>query len=165
MSDTNGNIILPQPNNSMEMQVVTKNDEHYDSIVNDPSFYSQMQKRNDQANQLMNLSNPALTQAGNNAAQDAEILVQNTNEHWINNKWRPMMGWLYFAVCMFDFIIFPIIWSVLQATYNGSVTTPWQPLSLQGAGLFHISMGAVIGIAAYGRTKEKLEGVLNPPAK
>jgi hypothetical protein len=30
-----------------------------------------------------------------------------------------------------------------------------------GAGLFHISMGAVLGIAAYGRTKEKIEGASN----
>jgi len=29
---------------------------------------------------------------------------------------------------------------------------------LQGAGLFHVAMGAVLGIAAYGRTKEKIEG-------
>jgi hypothetical protein len=71
------------------------------------------------------------------------------------------MGWMYMAVCVFDFIIFPILWSILQAVTNGSVTTPWQPLSLQGAGLFHIAMGAVLGIAAYGRTKEKIEGVSN----
>jgi hypothetical protein len=30
--------------------------------------------------------------------------------------------------------------------------------TLQGAGLYHIAMGAVLGIAAYGRTKEKVEG-------
>jgi len=29
-------------------------------------------------------------------------------------------------------------------------------LTLQGAGLFHIAMGAVLGIAAFGRTQEKL---------
>jgi len=68
------------------------------------------------------------------------------------------MGWMYMAVCVFDFILFPIAWSILQATTAGSVTTPWQPISLQGAGLFHIAMGAVLGIAAYGRTKEKIEG-------
>lgn len=163
MGDINVNVgmSLPKPNDKEEMQIVAKNDEHYDSMVNDPDFYAKMQERNDQANQLANLSNPALTQAGNNAAQNAEVLVANDNEHWINNKWRPMMGWLYFAVCVFDFIIFPIMWSVLQATMAGSVTTPWQPLSLQGAGLFHIAMGAVLGIAVYGRTKEKIEGVVN----
>lgn len=91
----------------------------------------------------------------------AKSLVKNTNEHWINRKWRPAMGWMYLSVCIFDFIIFPILWSVLQAATNGSVTTPWHPLTLQGAGLFHIAMGAVLGIAAYGRTKEKVEGVNN----
>ncbi len=89
------------------------------------------------------------------------VLVRNTNEHWINSKWRPSMGWMYLAVCIFDFILFPILWSVLQAATNGSVTTPWQPITLQGAGLFHVAMGTVLGIAAYGRTKEKVEGVAN----
>ena len=37
----------------------------------------------------------------------------------------------------------------------------WQPITLQGAGLFHIAMGAVLGIAAYGRTQEKLGGANN----
>jgi hypothetical protein len=31
-----------------------------------------------------------------------------------------------------------------------------EPLTLQGAGLFHMAMGAILGIAAYGRTQEKL---------
>jgi hypothetical protein len=85
------------------------------------------------------------------------ILVANNNEDWINKRWRPGMGWMYMIVCVFDFILFPIAWSLLQASANGSVTTPWEPLTLQGAGLFHIAMGAVLGITAYGRTKEKCE--------
>ena len=32
---------------------------------------------------------------------------------------------------------------------------------MQGAGLFHIAMGAVLGIAAFGRTQEKLGGANN----
>lgn len=151
---------LPEPNSSEEMQVVAKNDEHMESMMNDPSFVAQMQERNQQANQLMNLANPELTKAGDNAAQNAEVLVANTEEHWINTRWRPVMGWLYFAVCVFDFILFPIGWSVLQSVAAGSVTTAWQPLTLQGAGLFHVAMGAVLGIAVYGRTKEKIEGVV-----
>jgi hypothetical protein len=39
--------------------------------------------------------------------------------------------------------------------------TQWNPLTLQGAGLFHIAMGAVLGIAAFGRTQEKLNGANN----
>jgi hypothetical protein len=78
---------------------------------------------------------------------------------WINKKMRPMMGWVYMLTCTCDFVLFPILWSLLQALSHGSVTSQWQPLTLQGAGLYHIAMGAVLGIAAYGRTKEKVAGV------
>ena len=88
----------------------------------------------------------------------AESLVENTNTDWINKKWRPMMGWMYMVTCTADFVIFPVLWSILQALSKGNVTTQWQPLTLQGAGLYHVAMGAVLGIAAYGRTKEKIEG-------
>jgi hypothetical protein len=98
-----------------------------------------------------------LTQAGENAAQGAEVLVANDNNDWINKKWRPAMGWVYMLTCTADFVIFPILWSLLQALSKGQVTNQWQPLTLQGAGLYHIAMGAVLGIAAYGRTKEKIE--------
>jgi hypothetical protein len=90
-------------------------------------------------------------------AGGAESTVANTNTDWINNKWRPAMGWLYMLTCFFDFVIFPILWSILQTLQGGQVTSQWQPLTLQGAGLYHIAMGAVLGIAAYGRTKEKLD--------
>jgi hypothetical protein len=101
---------------------------------------------------------PNLTQAGSNAAQGADVLVANDNTDWINKKWRPVMGWIYMLTCTMDFVVFPILWSLLQALSKGSVTMQWQPLTLQGAGLYHIAMGAVLGIAAYGRTKEKIEG-------
>lgn len=134
-----------------ELCVIAKNDDIHSSLINDKEFYQEMQQRNEQANQMLNL-----TQAGNNAAQNAEVLVKNTNEDWINKKWRPSMGWMYMAVCICDFIIFPVLWSMLQAISKGQVTAQWQPVTLMGAGLFHISMGAILGIAVYGRTKEKL---------
>jgi hypothetical protein len=86
---------------------------------------------------------------------------EKKKEDWMNNKWRPMMGWLYMAVCAFDFVIFPILWSLLHAIMHSTNMTQWQPLTLQGAGLFHIAMGAVLGIAALGRTQEKLAGANN----
>jgi len=86
---------------------------------------------------------------------------EQKKEDWMNSKWRPMMGWMYMAVCMMDFIGFPVLWSLLQAYAHGQVNSQWQPLTLQGAGLFHLAMGAVLGIAAYGRTKEKMAGAEN----
>jgi hypothetical protein len=96
---------------------------------------------------------------GANAAQGADVLVKHSkeSEDWINKKWRPVMGWVYMATCTADFVLFPVLWSALQALSHGSVNTQWNPITLQGAGLYHIAMGAVLGIAAYGRTKEKLE--------
>jgi len=90
---------------------------------------------------------------------------EKKKEDWMNSKWRPMMGWMYMVVCMMDMVVFPILWSLLQSLNHGSVTSQWNPLTLQGAGLFHIAMGAVLGIAAFGRTQEKLGGANNGGAQ
>jgi hypothetical protein len=104
------------------------------------------------------VNQPVLTGAGTNAAQGADVLVANDNTDFINKKWRPLMAFVYMFTCLCDFVVFPVLWSLLQALSKGSVTVQWQPLTLQGAGLYHMAMGAVLGVAAYGRTKEKLEG-------
>ena len=85
---------------------------------------------------------------------------EKKKEDWMNSKWRPMMGWLYMGTCFFDFVLFPVLWSLLQS-FKGLPVTQWQPLTLQGAGLYHIAMGAVLGLAAWGRTQEKLNGANN----
>lgn len=66
------------------------------------------------------------------------------------------MGWMYMVVCTADFVLFPVLWSLVQVIGGGEVKTQWSPITLQGAGLFHMAMGAILGIAAYGRTQEKL---------
>lgn len=93
--------------------------------------------------------------------QEKMSASEKKKEDWMNSKWRPMMGWMYMCVCSFDFVVAPILWSLTQSLFHGAVNVQWQPLTLQGAGLFHISMGAVLGIAAYGRTQEKLNGANN----
>ena len=79
------------------------------------------------------------------------------NETDFQNKWRPAMGWAYIGICLFDFVIGPTFWSTLQSiAVHGAVVTEWKPLTLQGGGLFHISMGAILGATAYGRSQEKI---------
>jgi hypothetical protein len=90
---------------------------------------------------------------------------EKKKEDWMNSKWRPMMGWMYMLVCTMDFVLFPILWSAIQAVGGGQVHTQWQPITLQGAGLFHIAMGAIIGVTAFGRTQEKLGGANNGGAQ
>jgi hypothetical protein len=87
-----------------------------------------------------------------------EVLDGDKKEDWMNAKWRPMMGWMYMLVCTMDFVVFPVLWGLLQTMGGGRVETQWMPITLQGAGLFHMAMGAIIGVAAFGRTQEKLAG-------
>jgi hypothetical protein len=86
---------------------------------------------------------------------------EKKKEDWMNAKWRPMMGWMYMLVCVADFVVFPVLWSLVQAVHGGQVSSQWSPITLQGAGLFHMAMGAILGIAAFGRTQEKLAGANN----
>lgn len=103
-----------------------------------------------------------LLQSSGGAMQDgpAQVLVKTDDKFgsFINSKWRPMMAVIYMLTCFADFVAFPVMWSILQAVSNGNVTSQWMPLTLQGAGLYHIAMGAVLGIAAYGRSQEKING-------
>jgi hypothetical protein len=135
----------------------------WDNMYSQPSFNQQIAPSfgNTQNINQSTSNTPVLTGAApTNAASGAEILVANTNKDWMNRKWRPAMGWMYMAVCITDFILFPILWAIVQFWETQAANDAfrqWQPLTLQGAGLFHIAMGAVLGIAAYGRTKEKIE--------
>ena len=89
---------------------------------------------------------------------------ESGSAEWMQKLWRPAMGWMYMLICLLDMAIFPVLWSLLQAMMHMPITQ-WNPLTLQGAGLFHIAMGAVLGISAFGRTQEKLAGTAaNPTA-
>lgn len=87
---------------------------------------------------------------------------EKKKEDWMNSKWRPAMGWIYMVTCSCDFILFPVLWSVLQ-TMTGATITQWNPITLQGAGLYHLAMGAVLGVAAWSRGQEKMAGVAGGP--
>lgn len=76
-------------------------------------------------------------------------------DDWMNAKWRPAMGWVYMVTCITDFIIFPVLWAILHAYLHQKIE-PWDPLTLKGAGLFHLAMGAVLGVAAWSRGQEKM---------
>ena len=97
-------------------------------------------------------------------SEDIKSESDKKKEDWMNSKWRPMMGWMYMLICTMDMVVFPVLWSLLQAVTHTAITQ-WNPLTLQGAGLFHIAMGAVLGIAAFGRTQEKLNGANNGGAQ
>jgi hypothetical protein len=88
--------------------------------------------------------------------------IDKQHEHWAKAYWRPAMGWLYMAMCAFDFIIFPMITLFLPIIENGfgihMPYTEWKSLTLSNGGLIHVSFGAILGVAAWTRGQEKLAG-------
>ena len=102
-------------------------------------------------------SNSHVTDIPAKAFADAIASSANRQEQsWLKTYWRPAIAWVYLITCVFDFILFPIAWSILQAYFSGTVDSAWIPITLHGAGLYHMAMGAAIGISAYSRGKEKL---------
>ena len=85
-------------------------------------------------------------------------------EDWMTKKWRPMMAMMYMTCCLFDFALFPIMFTIVQfweVQAANDAFRQWVPITLQGGGLFHVAMGGVLGVTAYGRTQEKVAGATN----
>lgn len=79
------------------------------------------------------------------------------HDTWLQKYWRPMMAVAFMVVILFDFIVAPILWSILQVVATGTVTLQWAPLTLLSGGIFYAAMGAVLGISAFTRGQEKVE--------
>lgn len=77
---------------------------------------------------------------------------------WVVKYWRPMMAWQYFVICLFDFLIFPL---VIMLFNNSDKFIKWVPLTLEGGGLYHLSMGMIIGVTAWTRGQEKMRYMHN----
>lgn len=76
---------------------------------------------------------------------------------YLKELWRPLMAWNYAIIVLFDFMMGPILLGIYSvATHQPYIQ--WQPLTIQGGGMFHIAMGAVIGVSAWSRGQEKING-------
>ena len=90
-----------------------------------------------------------------------EVKVEKPQEDWMQKKWRPMMAIMYMLVCIFDFILFPIMFTAVQfweIEAANDAFRQWMPITLGGGGLFHVAMGAVLGVSAWSRGQEKIAG-------
>jgi hypothetical protein len=100
-------------------------------------------------------------------AEEAKVEEpKKEEESWMQKKWRPLMAMMYMCVCACDFIIFPIGFTIVQfweVAIQNDAFRQWAPLTLQGGGLFHMAMGAVLGITAWSRGQEKMAGVSSGP--
>lgn len=85
-----------------------------------------------------------------------------------SKNWRTHAAYTYIAICIFDFILFPLVCIMSAAYTHGILKETWTPLTLQGGGLFHLSFGAIMGVSAYGKTQERVSymnngGSMYPP--
>lgn len=78
------------------------------------------------------------------------------DQHWIQEYWRPIMAFTYTFICLWDFFIAPIFFQFISGS-----GMQWKPLTLEGAGVFHASMGAIIGVTAWTRGVEKQKFIEN----
>lgn len=108
--------------------------------------------------------------------------MRNDNK-WYQRMWLPVAAYVYILICVFDFMIMPIyvtahnsrIENEVFRELNGKDALPladmiikanqaqrqWNPLTLLGAGMFHISFGALLTGGAVTRgfaKKSEIEG-------
>lgn len=79
-------------------------------------------------------------------------------EGWIKSYWRPVLGWVYIAMLAFDFIIAPIMLTMF-AKVTGTPLVMWKPLTLEGGGLVHLSLGSIITAQTWKRSEEKIKAI------
>ena len=102
------------------------------------------------------------------------------NEPLYKKIWRPMLAGVYILLVVFDFLIMPIIIVIknsqdsnrnsvtlalefkesaaqIQALKTFAERRAWNPLTLLGGGMLHISFGALLTGAAITRGMEKRE--------
>jgi hypothetical protein len=79
-------------------------------------------------------------------------------DNWIKSYWRPAMGWQYFCVCVFDFLLAPIF----TAWYSWFAKIPyevWKPITMGEGGFYHMAMAAIVGVVAWTRGQEKVTAI------
>lgn len=91
---------------------------------------------------------------------------------WLAENWRSMAFVTYFLICLGDFLILPMIYAAmgsmdivtlvqLSMQYKDPTVQAeflklyaakiWVPLTVQGAGSFHIAFGTILGAGAWTR--------------
>lgn len=99
-------------------------------------------------------------------------------EDW-KDQWKHACAIIYLLICVTDFIVAPAVNQLanrnsrqemialidklqdsdakVAAINKLSFSSQWEPLTLQGGGLFHLSFGAILGIVAFKNSKKEEE--------
>jgi hypothetical protein len=105
------------------------------------------------------------------------------NNKWYQQTWLPFAAFTYIVICIFDFMLMPIYVTAHNSRIENVIVTQlqskdaitfadtliksnqaqrqWNPLTLLGAGMFHLSFGALLTGGAITRgfaKKSEIEG-------
>lgn len=73
-------------------------------------------------------------------------------------KWTYLMGLTYMMINVADFIIFPIMYTIVQfweVQAANDAFRQWVPLTLTNGGFVHIAFAAILGISAFNKEEKK----------
>lgn len=73
-------------------------------------------------------------------------------------KWTYLMGLTYMMINVADFILFPIMYTIVQfweVQAANDAFRQWIPLTLTNGGFVHISFAAILGISAFNKEEKK----------
>lgn len=79
------------------------------------------------------------------------------NQHWLDRYWRTAMAYTYLMICMYDFVLGPIVFNILEYLNPDNAITHYESVTLQSGGFIHMTFGAILGIASHGRNKVQLQ--------
>lgn len=110
--------------------------------------------------------------------------MENLDEtSWISKNWRACAAVAYLIICLFDFIIMPLIVFFAHDSFMAMtkeiaglppevqrvaldrILGPWQPLTLGCNGIFHISFGSLISTMAWKHSSEVVESMRQMTAR
>ena len=73
-------------------------------------------------------------------------------------KWTYLMGLTYMIVNIADFVVFPIMYTIVQfweVQAANDAFRQWVPLTLTNGGFIHIAFAAILGISAFNKEEKK----------
>lgn len=73
-------------------------------------------------------------------------------------KWTYLMGLTYMIVNIADFVVFPIMFTIVQFFETEAANDAfrqWVPLTLTNGGFIHIAFAAILGISAFNKEEKK----------
>lgn len=84
------------------------------------------------------------------------------NEDWVSTHFKKYMSMAYIAICVFDFIIFQLLYWFFQMGETQAANDAyrqWAPITLQNGGFVHLVFGAILGISTWKKGDEDIQRV------